>query len=336
MSLVPEWAPNLHPLVIHFPIVLVVVAAAVDAAALALRSRPVHSVAVALYAAAALGAIAAYRTGLDAIESVALPPEAIGLANSHADAGWLAMWVLIVFGTARVAALFFERTRRPIIHGGLAILGVACIVMIWLAAEQGAELVYVHGVGVAAVQAADPLATPAPTDSLVIAEDGSWHWAAGAGQTAPPEFEFRGLVAEPSEDGLELRSTNGSGWLLAGPPGTGHQLDVELDLSEWNGQIALVHHYIDEQSYDFFTIDDSEAVLGRMAGGTRRNFDRSDVSLEGRVQLRVVGQTTHFLGYVDGAMVVHGHGPAASAGRVGLRFDGSGIIRLHQINSTSL
>ena len=30
MSLIPSWAPNLHPLVIHFPLVLLITAAAID------------------------------------------------------------------------------------------------------------------------------------------------------------------------------------------------------------------------------------------------------------------------------------------------------------------
>jgi uncharacterized membrane protein len=39
MNLVPEWAPNVHPLVVHFPIALVIAAALADALALAVRRR---------------------------------------------------------------------------------------------------------------------------------------------------------------------------------------------------------------------------------------------------------------------------------------------------------
>lgn len=39
MNLVPEWAPNVHPLIVHFPIALLFAAVLVDAAALAVRRR---------------------------------------------------------------------------------------------------------------------------------------------------------------------------------------------------------------------------------------------------------------------------------------------------------
>ena len=39
MSLTPDWAPNIHPLVIHFPIALLVAAAMTDLADMLLRDR---------------------------------------------------------------------------------------------------------------------------------------------------------------------------------------------------------------------------------------------------------------------------------------------------------
>ncbi|CAN5613958.1 hypothetical protein BH23BAC4_BH23BAC4_06070 [soil metagenome] len=336
MSLIPEWAPNVHPLVVHFPIALVVVGFLVDMVAVALRNRTVRFVAAGLYGGAAVGAIAAYFTGLRALETVALPPEAFAVANAHADAGWLAMWILGIYAVIRIGVAWWDRANRLVIHLPLALLGIGCIVAVWMAAGRGAELVFKHGVGVAAVQVEDPLAGTISADSLMIAEDGSWRWQAAAGQAAPPEFDLRGLTTEPSDDGLVLRPTDDVGWLLAGPPGTGHQLDVELDLSEWTGNVALVHHVINEQAYDYLDVTNNEFVLGRRSGGETRVFDRKRVEVDGRTRLRVAGQTTHFLGYLDGSMVTHGHGPAASAGRVGLRLEGQGTIRLHQIVSTSL
>ena len=32
MSLIPDWAPNIHPLLVHFPLVLLLVAILVDCA----------------------------------------------------------------------------------------------------------------------------------------------------------------------------------------------------------------------------------------------------------------------------------------------------------------
>ena len=63
--MVPDWAPNVHPLVVHFPVALLAVAAFVDAVALAVRRRHpwVRASAVGLYALGALGTAAAFLTG---------------------------------------------------------------------------------------------------------------------------------------------------------------------------------------------------------------------------------------------------------------------------------
>jgi hypothetical protein len=65
MSLVPSWAPNIHPFVIHFPIVLIVIAAAIELMDV-LFDRPawLGEAATSLYIAGAVAAIVAYFTGL--------------------------------------------------------------------------------------------------------------------------------------------------------------------------------------------------------------------------------------------------------------------------------
>ena len=62
MSLVPNWAPDLHPLVIHFPIVLPITAVALDLVD-AVFERPawLGAAATNLSAAGAAAAADAYR-----------------------------------------------------------------------------------------------------------------------------------------------------------------------------------------------------------------------------------------------------------------------------------
>ena len=61
MSLIPAWAPNLHPLLVHFPVTLLLCAVAVDMASLIIPARPaLRDTATLFYCAGALLAMAAY------------------------------------------------------------------------------------------------------------------------------------------------------------------------------------------------------------------------------------------------------------------------------------
>ena len=84
MALLPSWAPNLHPLVIHFPIALIIVAAFADLVD-ALFGRPqwLASAATTLFALGAAGAIVACLSGQQALETVLMPGMAHPIVESH-------------------------------------------------------------------------------------------------------------------------------------------------------------------------------------------------------------------------------------------------------------
>ena len=64
MSLTPDWAPNIHPLVVHFPIALLIAAVVVDLISLLMHQRKgLRDAATWLYCAGAAVAIIAYFTG---------------------------------------------------------------------------------------------------------------------------------------------------------------------------------------------------------------------------------------------------------------------------------
>lgn len=150
MPLVPAWAPNVHPMLIHFPIVLAFVALLVDVAQL-VRPRPERALpATLLFALGALGAAAAYLTGRAAASTVFMPGMAHGLASDHEQ------WALATTATfAGIAAL---RVAKHFLRvGGGVTWRVACVVgsllvagLVQQTAERGARLVYEQGVGVRA------------------------------------------------------------------------------------------------------------------------------------------------------------------------------------------
>ena len=154
MWLVPAWAPNLHPLVVHFPIALLFAAAAVDLAGLLMPERkPVVDTATWLYIAGAATAVGAYFTGYAAAQAAALPTELAALVDAHTDRAFVATWLFAFFASLRLAMSYAFRPRRALQIGAfvLALVGLGALVQTVL---YGARLVFQEGLGVRAVAVA--------------------------------------------------------------------------------------------------------------------------------------------------------------------------------------
>lgn len=349
MDLVPEWAPNVHPLIVHFPIALVIAAVLADALGLVVRQRPYRVAAAALYAAAGVGAVAAFLTGNAAEETVMLAGEVVGAVNAHADWATWTVWTLGLYGLVRLGVAVWDRQNRLVLHLPLAVLGLGAVFLVWQTAERGARLVFEYGVGVRAAEVdtrseseLEEAAGPASGETFRQTVDGGWRWDAGPAAALPLAFDvIEGDAADlhvMAEDdaAVMLHVVRGPVMLVAGEALEGIQLDAELDFSDFEGRVALVHHVRSSDAYDYFAIERGEAVLGRVADGRGTVFDRSAVTVAGPVRLRIVGLGTHFRGYLDGGMVAHGHDDAAPAGTAGLRLDGTGTIRLYAMEMAPL
>lgn len=153
MSLIPEWAPNLHPLVVHFPLALLFAACAADLAALVMRDRkPLRDTATWLYIAGAVAAVAAYFTGDEAAEAMVLSAEVAALVDAHADWAFGATWLFAFFASLRLAMSYLLRPRRTLRIGAfvVALAGLGALAQ---TALHGSRLVFEQGLGVRAVAA---------------------------------------------------------------------------------------------------------------------------------------------------------------------------------------
>ena len=74
MQLIPAWAPNVHPMIVHFPIVLVMLAALADLIHVVRpRMRGPGTLAPSLYVLGALASVSAYVSGRIASATVFIP-----------------------------------------------------------------------------------------------------------------------------------------------------------------------------------------------------------------------------------------------------------------------
>ena len=155
MSLLPAWAPNLHPLVVHFPIALLFAAAAVDLAdLLAPERKPLRDAATWLYVGGAASAVLAYFTGYTAAQAAEVSGELATLVDAHTDRAFVATWLFAFFASLRLAMSYVLRPRRALRVGAFAValVGLAALVE---TALHGARLVFEQGLGVQAVAIAE-------------------------------------------------------------------------------------------------------------------------------------------------------------------------------------
>ena len=405
MFSLPEWAPSIHPLLIHFPIALLTIAVLFDVVALVVPAKrsEIRAVAVALFTLGAVAALAAFFTGRAAADAVLAPAAAQTLLTDHADWAERTVWFYGLFALARLAMLWFDHKERlpagKVLNLLAVVIGAGGIFLLFQTGDRGAQMVFQYGLGVQAVpqeglepynpnaeheeaeeadhehapgeeheeaEEADHEHAPgeehdaaeeadhehAPGEEHdaaamvmhpVTTEDGSWSWEPGAGAQRALTERFRFFEGSPEDlnveeqDGqLALRLEGGPVLFVTGDSLASIQGDVTLNLDRFDGSVRVVHHVRDAQNYNFLGLEDGKMRQGRVRDGVTEIFDEEEQAGAGWFTLRVVADGTHFRGYVNGKLVVHGHSDAPAPGPVGLRLEGSGTVLLRLIVIQSL
>ena len=156
MSFLPD---PLHPALVHFPIALSLLALGFDLVARHPRARHWLDGAVALWIAAALGAVAAVLTGKAAHEDAVVPAAARALIKQHESLAELVMWLLLAFAAVRLV-LAFKGWFRGALAWALIVVAAGLAGLVGYVGHLGGQMVFKHGVGTAPVQRS--LAAPPP------------------------------------------------------------------------------------------------------------------------------------------------------------------------------
>ena len=348
--MIPDWAPNIHPLVVHFPIALLLAAVVTDLLSVVLTRRPaLREAATWLYCAGAGTAVAAYLTGSSAADSMLLPAEVTPLVDVHDNWAFRTTALFALLAAARLALPRFLTLKAPAWWGALA-LALVGAGMLYETAERGGQLVFQHGLGVQAITTDAPVAEllPEPTAGQVDPGpidlgDGSWVWrpVQGADAVLAEQFTWienrpEGLPAEMVEDAekgsvLRLSAAGPAALAVAGGAVDSAQADVYVNVDDLDGELQILLHAQDAENYDYFAFDGQTAALGRMEGGAATVFEEQAVDASGWLFLRVFGGDGHFRGYVNGDLVAHGHDDDLPPGPFGLKVSGSGVVLLERI-----
>lgn len=151
-NLLPDWAPNVHPMLVHFPIAIFVTAIVLDAVNLLWKKDWMRGTVLTLFVFAALSCFVTYLSGKQAIDIVTVPMRAELTASNHAD--WAFYTLLYFAGYAIVRAFLFKiKLDKNRFVGILLFFGaLAGGALIGKTADLGGKLVYKFGVGVQKVK----------------------------------------------------------------------------------------------------------------------------------------------------------------------------------------
>jgi uncharacterized membrane protein len=338
--------PNLHPAMVHWPIVLLILAFFFDVAALIFSARDwIRKTALILLVLGSLFASLTYWSGKQASQTVDLTAAAQPVLAEHEELANYTLRFFAIYTGVRLGLHFFVPYKR-LLHGVLVVLALPGLYWLFETADHGGALVYKHGTGVSVPAKAAPApqqvspTTSARSGPTIQGNDMEWNFQAGAEaeldkyfETSPEKIRAMEPTVEDFNGKKVLVLTKKSTepvQLIWKPIYKDAQIEVELDRSEFPGKISLIQHE-NESDYDYFSTDSSSAILGR-SGKSAKVFDQTPFKPPSNVtSLKAVAAGNHFRGYSNGKMIVHGHGMAGAQGKVGMILEGPGKIRIARI-----
>jgi uncharacterized membrane protein len=139
----------LHPQVVHFTIVLVIVGVAFRLLSLAGRPAFAGPAAATLLILAAASSVVSVRSGTAAHGPVERVPGSRPAVVEHEEWGERTQTILLVLGVIELAGLALRRSPRvKLVHALAALVGLVGVHSVYETAEHGGELVYSYAGGI--------------------------------------------------------------------------------------------------------------------------------------------------------------------------------------------
>lgn len=136
--------PNLHPLVVHFPIAFLAGAVLVQFAVVIFpKNRPLKWFTFYLLLAGCIGALIAIQTSVHV--SGEADDKAIEIFEAHRNFGLLTFWFSLLAAILRLVSLkWFKKKWFEIVVTAVIII---TIVFVTITGHHGAQMVYIYNVG---------------------------------------------------------------------------------------------------------------------------------------------------------------------------------------------
>src|SRR6056297_2934437 len=188
MELIPEWAPNIHPMLVHFPIAIILLAVLMDFLKFFLPDKWWDDLKTTiLYGVGAISAIIAYYTGTLAADTLFLPSQAQSVLNNHADWAFWTVWYFGIYAVARIALHWYKMMDKFSLRVYIVVVALPGVFLLFQTGDHGAKLVFGYGAGTGLLLEQQSSANAsATTDSLLqsnstfkVNDNGDWSWEIG-------------------------------------------------------------------------------------------------------------------------------------------------------------
>jgi uncharacterized membrane protein len=167
-----EFLAGLHPKLVHFPVVLIVLYALFEIFGILLKKSFLSKSAYVLLVISIISALAAIMTGEQALklaeawndkglryDELVIP---FGLIDKHEDYATITIWYFVALFIFRTFILVKKKFDGNLKYAVALLAAVGCF-FIFKTGELGGELVYKHGVGTEIIKPVDTV--PAKIDS---------------------------------------------------------------------------------------------------------------------------------------------------------------------------
>ncbi len=318
--------PNLHPLVVHFPIALALTALLFRFVLLFTgRRERLEWSATALSILAAAGGAAAWLAGKQAAGSVgAISMAAEKQLSRHADLAGVTVLLLVAAAVLGVIHNYAQgRAQGPSRRTSLSAFLILVLASGFLAvtADLGGGLVYNHGL---AVQVSQETPGPAPETAVTSQE------TPAAPVTPAPIQDW-----VPGGSSPTVFAVDGAGLILLPDIYDDVAVTTVIDPAAFRGDLAVIHHAhaVDRWEGFLLTAANKAQLVQRTPEDEKILKSTSMVFPAEPTSLRVTAAQGHFKGLVDGDMIVHGHAPSDEPGRVGIYYSGRGTLKITSLEA---
>ncbi len=161
----------LHPMVVHFPIALLIVGFLAEVTGFIVRREYFHHVALLLLLLGTAGLIAAYISGTHAGGGVTEAGALKEALEQHQEAALLTLWIVSVTAVVRLTGLFMKK-HQTVLRGISAILFLLAVLSLARTGHYGGELVFKHAAGVSFNFDLNNAEIPDSTDAQMPNESG--------------------------------------------------------------------------------------------------------------------------------------------------------------------